>query len=174
MNDIREIVTKAIVGKGKKTIKIAGIIDDTVDIDSILGCWIINHQFEAQKVGNNVEILGAFELNVWYSLDGNSKTEVAKKEIEYEELIKIKSLVEDYIDINNDIIVRMLQQPVCTNAIIKEGNIHVDIVFEAIAEVIGETKMRVSVLNQYEEIDVEEMDIDEEINEDFLDERPFE
>lgn len=172
MSDIREIVTKAVVGKGKKSIKLQSVIDDTLDIDSILGCWIINHQFEAQKVGSNVEVIGSFELNVWYTLEENTKTHIAKKVIEYEELIKVKEIVDDYTDFNNDVIARMVQQPTCTNAIIKEGNIHVDIIFEVIAEVIGETKVRVSILDNIETWEPED-DIDTDINEEFINESPF-
>jgi spore coat protein E len=48
MNEIREIVTKAIVGKGKKLIRIKENVDAYgIEAFSILGVWVINHEFEA-------------------------------------------------------------------------------------------------------------------------------
>lgn len=43
MNEVREIVTKAVVAKGKKVMHIAHEINTTANPYSILGCWIINH-----------------------------------------------------------------------------------------------------------------------------------
>ena len=39
----KEIVTKAIIGKGKKTTNVEHIIDTDDNINTILGCWVINH-----------------------------------------------------------------------------------------------------------------------------------
>ena len=52
MNEIREIVTKAIVGKGKKIIRIKDSVTPKNEAFSILGCWIINHEFEAPLIDN--------------------------------------------------------------------------------------------------------------------------
>ena len=57
MNDIREIVTKAVIGKGKKRFKITSPLNDLRSpADSILGCWIINHKFGARKCDNSVDV----------------------------------------------------------------------------------------------------------------------
>jgi len=58
MNEIREIVTKAIVGKGKKIIRIKDSVTPKNEAFSILGCWIINHEFEATLIDNKVEVAG--------------------------------------------------------------------------------------------------------------------
>ena len=42
MNEVREIVTKAVVAKGKKAMHITHVIETSVHPYSILGCWIIN------------------------------------------------------------------------------------------------------------------------------------
>lgn len=43
MPSYKEIVTKAVIGKGKKTFKnkYNMLIED--DVDTVLGCWVINH-----------------------------------------------------------------------------------------------------------------------------------
>lgn len=166
VNEIREIVTKAVVGKGKKIIRIKDALTPVNEIFSILGCWVINHTFQATLIDNKVKIVGEAELDIWYSYDNNTKTDVARKVIEYTETIKTRQLVQEICSDERDVIVKILQEPTCTNACIKENEILVDIIFEAVAEVIGETKMLVPVCAQVN--DPIDDDFENEINEDFI------
>lgn len=168
MNEIREIVTKAVVGKGKKLFKMQEEITPNDEPFSILGCWIINHQFEASLCDNKVDIIGSFEVNIWYTAENNTRTEIVKKTINYEQVIKTHQVVKEISSGNNDIIVRIVQQPTCTNAIINDCNIVVDIVFEAIAEVIGETKIMVTVFQQPDLCEIYDDDFENEIDENFM------
>lgn len=170
MNEIREIVTKAVVGKGKKIIRLKEIVNPKNEPFSVLGCWGINHEFEAFQVDENrVELVGDFEINIWFAYDNNTKTEVAKKVVSYKEIIKTRQLVKERISEPNDVIIRVIQQPTCTNAKINDMVIEVDIVFEVVAEIIGETKMMVTVFSQVESNDnVDDDDFENEINEDFI------
>lgn len=169
MNDVREIVTRAVLAKGRKILKVKETVNINDDVTSVLGCWIINHQFEATLIGKDVKINGSFENNIWYSLNDNTRTEVIRTTTEYEGKVRVKEVVNDNISDHCDVVVRVLQQPTCTNALITPDGIVVDVVFELLVEVIGETKMVVSVINQVnlnESID----DFENEINEDFLNE----
>lgn len=165
MNDIREIVTKAIIAKGKKTITLEEKFKPDVKAYSILGCWIINHEFEAMKNDNVVTITGEFEVNVWTSHNNNSKTDINRKKITYQTDIVTKQIVTDFIENSEDVLARIIQHPTCTNAKIIDDEIELDIVFQIAAEVIGETKMQVTVFNQPENWEPE---LENEINEDFL------
>ena len=78
MNGIREIVTKAVVGKGKKLIRLTDTLTPNNTPYSILGCWIINHQFEAELCDNVVNINGTYEINIWYAYDNNTRTDIAR------------------------------------------------------------------------------------------------
>ena len=69
MNDVREIVTRAVLAKGRKILKVKETVNINDDVTSVLGCWIINHQFEATLIGKDVKINGSFENNIWYSLN---------------------------------------------------------------------------------------------------------
>ena len=167
VNQIREIVTKAVVAKGKKKIGLKETIKPENTIYSILGCWVINHEFEATKDDQYVTIDGSFEVNIWYSLQNNSKTDVTRKRITYQEKIKTKQIVNDYIEDSDDIMARIVEHPTCTNAFIEDNVVHIDISLEILAEIIGETKMQVTVF-QSDEIVGEEEDFENEINENFL------
>lgn len=170
MNEIREIVTKTIIGKGKKLIRLQETIAPDNEPFSILGCWIINNDFIATLNENIVNLNGSFEVNIWYAYDNNTKTDVAKQVVNYDETIKTKQIVKDLNSECRDVIVRLIQQPTCTNACIEENNIIVDIVFEAVAEIIGEAKMVVSVLSPVEGCDPIDDDFENEINENFINE----
>ena len=169
MNDVREIVTRAVLAKGRKKFKLKETVLVDSDVSSVLGCWIINHQFKTELNGKEVVVEGTFENNIWYSADDNSRTEVARSTTEYRDVVKVKEVLNDNISDHCDVVARILQQPTCTNAKITDCGIEVDVVFEVIVEVIGETKMVVTVFepcDNFEPCD----DFENEINEDFLNE----
>lgn len=159
----REIVTKAIVGKGKKTFNNSYEIEVENTPTTVLGCWVINHTFKGYKTGDKVGIDGSFDVNIWYSFDNDSKTTVINKRIDYNEIVSVK--IKDDTDLSNstDIIVRVLKQPTCSKVNIKEGNkIGFDIEKELGVELVGEAKVKISV--EGEEDPWDEIDVDNEIN----------
>jgi len=169
MNEIREIVTKAVVAKGKKVMHLSHDLETSAHPYSILGCWVINHEFEAIKKDNVVDIVGNLEVNIWYSTEENTKTDVIRENISYKKDIKIKKIVTNYMKNSDDILARILRHPKVTDAKIIDDVIKLEIEFEILAEVIGETKMQVTVFNPIDQVsddDIEDLDI--EVNEDFL------
>ena len=91
-----------------------------------------------------------------------------KVNIGYQTEIKIKQKIKDLNNECRDVIVRMLQQPTCTNACIQDEKIVVDIILEVIAEVIGEAKMVVAVLSPVDNCEPIDDDFENEINENFM------
>lgn len=173
MANFKEIVTKAVVGKGKKTFSNVYTLQPNTSPSTILGCWVINHNFKGTKEKDSVRVEGSFDTNIWYSTDNNTKTEVAKETINYDELIPIKE-EEDY-DGEDEIIVRVLQQPNCTKAEINNGKINFTIEKIIAAEIVGDTKIKVEV-NSIDEVPEEPItstdeEIDKEVEEDFLKEK---
>lgn len=168
MNEVREIVTKAVVAKGKKTMHISHSLKTNVHPYSILGCWIINHEFEASKVDDIVDINGSFEVNIWYSGMENTKTDVLKEVVPYKKNIKIKRIVNDYLKNSDDVLAKILRHPKVIDAKIVEDEVKLEIEFEILAEIIGETKMQVTVFHPVEADEVDFEDLDIEVNEDFI------
>lgn len=167
MNDVREIVTRAVLAKGRKKFKIKETVLVNSDVSSVLGCWIINHQFTTELNDKEVVVTGQFENNIWYSADNNSRTDVARSTTEYTGTVKVKEVLNDNISDHCDVVARILQQPTCTNALITNEGIEIDVVFEVLVEVIGETKMMVNVVSTNQQDDDLDM-LENEINEDFL------
>lgn len=170
LSNVREIVTKAIVAKGKKSISMSQNIATTIQPYSILGCWIINHKYEAYKESDLVYITGSFDINIWYSFENNTKTDIIRETVNYKKDIKTKKIVDDYLENSSDVLIKVLKSPQATNAKIYDGHIDIDLSFDILAEVLGETKMQVTIFNSEPEddndIDIEDLDI--EVNEDFL------
>lgn len=171
MNNIREIVTKAVVSKGKKTIRLKDIIVPSTDSFSILGCWVINHEFEAKFDSNScdrVNVNGVFEINIWYAYDNNHKTDIARMISDYNDTVKVHKLITETDD-DLDILVKVTKQPTVVNASIVNDGMSVDVILELVVEVIGETKILVNTCQMLETCMVED-DFENEINENFIEE----
>ena len=69
MSAYKEIVTKAVVGKGKKYYKNTYKVNTDSTVDTVLGCWVINHTFSGSEENNRIVINGSFDVNIWYYMD---------------------------------------------------------------------------------------------------------
>ena len=161
MTNYREIVTKAVISKGKKSFTSTHQIN--VDHPStILGCWVINHNFDGKKVGNDIIIDGSYDVNIWYSYDNDTKTEVAKETNTYHEVIHMR----ENNDIDGDeIIVRSLRQPNCVKVDINDNTIQYTIEKELGIELVGDVKVKVEANDEEDPWDEIVEEGKEEVNE---------
>ena len=162
MASFKEIVTKAVVGKGKITTTTTHTLKTLDEPVVILGCWVINHTFKGIKDQDRVTVKGKFDVNIWYSTNNNTKTDVARDTIEYNDTIDLV-LSDDY-DGQDEIIVRAVRQPSCIKAEIKDKEIVYTIEKELRTELVGDTKIKIGVEQDEENDDI----INDEIKEDFL------
>ena len=173
----KEIVTKAIIGKGKKYFKDGYSLETNELPTTVLGCWVINHNFHGYKSGDKIGVEGSYDVNIWYSYDNDTKTTVVNKKVTYNNLFNVKVKEDVELTSDTDIIVRSLKQPNCTGVHIEDnGNISFDIEKELGIEVIGETKVKINIEEEEEPWDLIEDDvddkvmneIDENVNDDFI------
>ena len=173
----KEIVTKAIVGKGKKYFKNNYSIKADDNPSTVLGCWVINHKFKGYKSGDKIGVDGSYDVNIWYSYDNDSKTTVINKKVEYNDLFNVKTKASTDLSGDTDIIVRTLKQPTCSKVEIgSDGNIEFVIEKELGVEIVGETKRKIAVEEDEEPWDVvddevtgEDLnEIDNNVNEDYI------
>ena len=149
----KEIVTKAIIGKGKKYYKNSYTIETENEPTTVLGCWVINHKFKGSEVGGKIVVDGSFDVNIWYSYDNDTKTTVITKKISYSESVMVRQR-ESTDSTVRDIMVRSLKQPNCTNAKENGKTITIDIEKELGIEIVGDTKVKVAVEDDEEPWDV--------------------
>lgn len=174
----REIIAKAVCGKGRKFSKATHTVNPMHRPSSILGCWIINHDYKARRDEDCVEVTGSYDINIWYSYNKNTKTEVVTDTVKYKDIIPLKMKDEDHIGDEMDVVVRTLQQPNCLEATISPNGqkVVVQVEREFVGEVIGETKICVYVnpdgcVETFDEEDMEyELDDEEfeDLDSDFL------
>jgi len=173
----KEIVTKAVFGKGKKYFKNNYSINVTDKPTTVLGCWVINHKFKGYKSGEKIGVDGSYDVNIWYSYENDSKTTVVNKKVDYNDLFNVKVREDADMNSDTDIIVRTLKQPTCSKVNIEEdGSISFDIEKELGVEIVGETKMKIAIEEDEEpweeiadEVSEEELNnIDEEVNTDYI------
>lgn len=162
MASYKEIVTKAIVGKGKKYFKNTYTIDTELEPTTVLGCWVINHKFKGYKTGKEIGVDGSYDVNIWYSYDNDSKTSVINKTINYNDLFNIKVKENADLSTNTDIIVRTLKQPTCSKVDINGNSITFNIEKELGVEIVGDTKVKIAIEDDEEPWDILEDDTIEE------------
>ncbi len=176
MSSFKEIVTKAVLGKGRKVFTTKHTLTTPNVPTTILGCWVINHNFSGVKNNDKINIEGSYDVNIWYSYDNDSKTEVVKQTNNYLETVNVRKKETGEVT-NEDVIIRSLAQPTCTKVDIVDGVIHYTIEKELGIELIGDTKVRISIDEDEDEwddiIDEDEIDqaseqIDQEVNEEFI------
>ena len=173
-NNYKEIVTKAIIGKGKKLFKNDYEVVVDRDIDTVLGCWVINHNLKGVKDGEYIKILGNYDINIWYSYDGNTKTDVVSNKMFYEERVRVRVKENSEINDNTEIIIRSLKNPSCIDVSNNDKTIKYTISKELGIELLGDTKIKIPVSNNeddYEVIIDEESisdEIDKTVNENYL------
>ena len=176
MSAFKEIVTKAVVGKGKKYYRNTYTINTETKPNTVLGCWVINHKFSGREVDGRIEIDGSFDVNLWYSYDNDTKTTVLNKKITYSESGMVRQ--RESIDSGTkDIVVRSLKQPSCVNARESGKTITIEIEKELGIEVVGDTKIKVPIeededpwdlIDDNEYTDDVSHEIDASVNKDYL------
>ncbi len=111
MANLKEIVTKAVIGKTKKTSKEVYEVSLEDNISNVLGCWIINHNFKGNNKNGKVSVTGSYDINIWYSYDNNTKTNVIARTFTYEDIINVNLKQNITLTDDNEIIVRTLTAP---------------------------------------------------------------
>jgi spore coat protein E len=144
----RQIITKAVCGRGRKFSSVTHTITPPNKPSSILGAWIINHQYEAIKSGNDsIEVVGTYDINIWYSYDHNSQTDVAKETVSYSERVPLTYLDKKHRPSTEEVYAEATQEPNCVEAsVTSSGNsVAIRVEREFQVEMIAETKVCVAV-----------------------------
>lgn len=133
---------------------------------NFLSPTVITHQFKGYKTGDKIGVDGSYDVNIWYSYENDSKTTVVNKKIEYNDLFNVKTKASADLSGDTDIIVRTLKQPNCVKVNIEDdGTISFDIEKELGVEIVGETKVKISVEEDEEPWEEVEDEMTEEVEE---------
>lgn len=144
----REIITKAVCGKGRKFSTVTHTVTPPHNPTSILGAWIINHKYEAVRSGDGVEVIGTYDINIWYSYNRNSQTDVAKESVQFVENVPLSYVDPKHRASTEEVSAEVLQEPNAIEANISSNgtSVVVRVEREFAVEMIAETKVCVAVL----------------------------
>lgn len=144
----REIITKAVCGKGRKFSTVAHTVTPPHRPTSILGAWVINHQFEAVRSGDGVEVIGSYDINIWYSYNKNSQTDVAKETVSYVENVPLSYVDPKHRASTEEVSADATQEPNCIEANVSANgqSVIVRVEREFSVEMVAETKVCVAVI----------------------------
>jgi len=148
----REIITKAVCGKGRKFSTVTHHVTPPHQPSSILGAWIINHQYEAVRSEDGIEVIGTYDINIWYSYSKNSQTDVAKETVSYVENVPLSYLDRKHRPHTEEVAAESIQEPNCIEATISSGgSVAVRVEREFAVELVAETKVRVVIGGEEED-----------------------
>ena len=167
MASFKEIVTKAVIGKAKKTSTSKFKLTPNEVPDTVLGCWVINHTFLGTSENGIVFIRGGFDVNVWYSYQNDTKTAVATEHFTYEDKMNVHLKDGQKLSSAEEIIVRSLTQPTVSDVHVDNGVVYLSIEKEMGVEIVGNTMIKVSVEEDEDDYEVLEDITDEEADEVF-------
>lgn len=171
MTNYKEIVTKAVISKGKRLFSTI----NSVEVDNpstVLGCWVINHNFNGTKSKDKIIINGSYDVNIWYSYDNDTKTAVIRETNKYNEVINMKR----DSGMNEEVIVRSLQQPSCVKADIEGNKINYTIEKVLGVELVGDIKVKIEAsdedpwdeIGEDDVVESREENIKEQIDDNFI------
>jgi spore coat protein E len=165
-SNFKEIVTKTVVGKGRKTFKSDHSLTPENTPNTVLGCWVINHNFTGTNRKNEVTVNGSFDVNVWYSYDNDSKTAVTTRSFNYQEMLRLRVKDQDSLTNENEIIVRSLKQPTVQDVNIKGNDVYLSIEKELGVEIVGESKVKIATLE--DELPWDDIEEEPEVDENYI------
>lgn len=140
---LREIVTKAVVNKGKVVNNNEIEFEVKDNINKVIGCWIINHNYLSVVEKDKVYASGYYDVHVWYAIDDSADTKILKNTIEYRDEFIMENTRNDQE--NNEYKMYCIEYPTCVKLQLIDNKIVVNVKKTLAVDVIGESKLLVQV-----------------------------
>ncbi len=142
----REILTKAIIAKGKKDVFETKTVNVNHDVSKVLGCWIINHNYKLSRENQDIYIEGTYDAFFWYGYDNDTNCEMYKMQFPFKYEIPYTFTQEKTIlNDKNEIHAQVVKNPTCVAMNYENQNITIDIEYKYLIDIIGETKLKIKV-----------------------------
>lgn len=146
MANYREILTKAIIAKGSKTIEDEREIEVKENISRALGCWIINHKSDLRRDLNKVFITGSYDVFVWFGYDDDTNCRLEKMTYEFNDEINY-SFSDEIVDLDerNEFKKYVSKQPTCVDLKFNDNKLMFKVLRSYAVDIIGESKFTIKV-----------------------------
>lgn len=140
---LREIVTKAVVSKGRVINSNEMEFEINENVNKVIGCWIINHNYLSLLENDKLYASGYFDVHIWYAIDNSSDTKIYKKTIEYKDEFNIDNV--NFDREKSEYKIYCLEYPNCTSLSLNNNRFVVNIKKSLAIDIIGESKLLVQV-----------------------------
>ena len=142
----REILTKAIIANGTKTLTANISIDTNKNISKILGCWIINHNYSISLNNQRIYVSGTYDVYYWFGYDNNTNCGLVSKTYEFNDEIPYSFTLEK-IELTDACQIKDCEKftPNCFSMKYEGSVINIDVERKYSLDIIGETKIKVRV-----------------------------
>lgn len=144
---LKEIVTKAVLSKGKLVDSNEMQFEIKENVNKVIGCWVINHNYLSLVENAKVYASGCYDVHVWYSINNSTDTCLFKKTIDYKQEFGLENTNFDYD--NCEYKMYCIDYPSCSNLELDNNLIKVTIKKGLAIDVIGESKLLVQVSDNY-------------------------
>lgn len=157
----REIAVKTLTGKGKIENYLQKKIVLDKGISKTLGCWIINLEYETEVKNRSIAIKGSFDIQLWYALDNDQKSDVFIEKINFFENVNMNYRDLKTIDDTLYPKVYISKYPTCSSMNLNDQQeVELTIEYLFLVETFQEALLVVSCQDDY----VEDVSLDEEIS----------
>lgn len=146
----REIITKAVVAKGRKRFELPHTVRIQDRPEGILGAWVTNHKINSAVAKDKcVEIQGQYDVDIWYSFGQNSKTDVVRDTVHYCEFVPVRMIGGDNLG-NEEVRVVVSKYPRCREAVIGDDgcDFHIEVEVGFHVAIIAETTLCVRTCSE--------------------------
>ena len=168
MANYQEILTKAVVGKGKKSFENEYVLESNLTPSKVLGCWVINHLMKPLLKDGLVYVEGEYEVHIWYAYDDDRNTELHKEKITYSEEIPFKMKKNEELNNKQELKAYCTNYPTCVELKIQDEKLFLKIKKDFVVDAIGEAVIKVQLSDLVEEpLDLDE-EIENNVNPDYL------
>ncbi|WP_249028770.1 outer spore coat protein CotE [Tannockella kyphosi] len=165
MNQIREIITRAIIGKGKKRTKTKYTFS-LEGVTKILGCWISCHRYEAAISNGIPQVIGVYDLHVWYSNEDGKNCALYKTQISYQEDMEVIKKENRIFNNEDGIEAICTLEPKCVDACLANDQLVIEVEKEMLVQIIGDATLRIKVHQEEETWDIDNL---VSLNDSFID-----
>lgn len=154
-NLVREIYTKALLAKGNKTTLFTYRMTLEHPCETILGCWIIDHQHTAKIMEGKTYSVGSYDIHLWYSYE-NTKSTVFVNKLTYCDELPLDKIDNRIVNESDEPVSICLQEPKCLKATIVDGNeIEVELEKSMGVNIVGETIIKIELRDDINQINTE-------------------
>ncbi len=153
----REIIAKTLMGKGKLDISEIRKLQLKEEASKTLGCWIINHAFEARVEDKNVIIEGQYDVQLWYATDNDQKTSVYYETVPFSANFNV--VWKKLVTINDEkyLKVHVIKYPTASEMnLVDQHTAEIRIESEYFLDVFQEAILRIETLEAEHEDDIDE------------------